>query len=182
MDRMKNIAVVFLVWVLASACAGSMNKSKTKMSGGKIDSYSEDLSVFRPKFDKPAEAAPEEKKSGGVIPSAEKAPLSNNAEVEAVMKRVAEKNKALTEAQGYRIQLWAGNNRSDFESAKGYILQFFPELEVYESYSQPTYRIKTGDFVSRLEAEKYLSSLKPRFGSARIIGDKINLKRSIDSK
>jgi hypothetical protein len=179
---MKNLFVIFLVWVVASGCANTFNKKKTKIVDGKISSYNEDLSVFRPKFDKQEEAAEQKQEQATEVSDPGKDPKSVNNEVNAILDRVAERNKNASEAQGYRIQLWAGNSKAEFEGAKGYILQFFPELEIYASYSQPTYRIKVGDFLSKMSTEKYFSSIKSRFSSARIIADKIDLKKSLDLK
>ena len=50
----------------------------------------------------------------------------------------------------------------------------FPEIPVYLSYEQPYYRLRVGDFRNRVEAEKYLRLIKPRFGLAFVTAEEIN--------
>ena len=95
---------------------------------------------------------------------------------------IKETNKKLAEGKGFRIQVFSGNNKADFESAKSYLYRNFSELELYESYSQPTYKIKVGDFISVDEASRYQSDLKTKFSTVRIISDKINVKKALEIK
>lgn len=62
------------------------------------------------------------------------------------------------------------------EEAKIYLFQNYPELNTYLSYSQPSYKLKVGDFISRLEAEKYYQNIKDRYSLAMIVNDKIEIK------
>lgn len=56
--------------------------------------------------------------------------------------------------------------------------EFFPEgLPVYNVYSQPYYRIRVGDFLSRKEAEALHSVLVPHFTDAFIVPDTIIITR-----
>lgn len=50
----------------------------------------------------------------------------------------------------------------------------FPEIPVYLSYEQPYYRLRVGDFRNRVEAEKYLRLIKPKFGLAFVTAEEIN--------
>jgi hypothetical protein len=95
---------------------------------------------------------------------------------------IKETNKKLAEGKGYRIQVFSGNNKMDFEAAKSYLYRNFSELELYESYSQPTYRIKVGDFISLDEANRYSAEIKNKFNTVRIISDKINVKKALEIK
>ncbi len=67
------------------------------------------------------------------------------------------------------------------EEAKIFLFQNYPELNTYLSYSQPSYKLKVGDFTSKLEAEKYYQHIKERYSLAMIINDKIEIK-SLQSK
>ena len=50
----------------------------------------------------------------------------------------------------------------------------FPELPVYLTYEQPYYRLRVGDFRNRVEAEKYVRLIKPKFNLAFVTADIIN--------
>ncbi|MBK9508711.1 MAG: SPOR domain-containing protein [Cytophagaceae bacterium] len=105
-----------------------------------------------------------------------------NAEAEKVLNEIIENNKKNISGRGFRIQVFSGNNKEDFENAKSFLLRNFEELEIYESYSQPTYLIKVGDFIQYSDAERFQKDLKGRFNTTRIVGDKINLKKALNIK
>jgi SPOR domain len=46
-------------------------------------------------------------------------------------------------------------------------------------YNQPTYRVRIGDFMTRLEAERYLQQVRHQYESAVILPEKIDLKKSL---
>lgn len=166
--------------ILFTACGKNTSGSK---SSAAIANYSEDLTEVRPKFEYSQEESPVEEEKPVKVKNNDKPatePQNDNAQISKVLNRIAMANEQITDAQGYRISIFSGNSRSDFEAAKSYILQYFPELQIYESYSQPTYKIKVGDFMKRIDAEKYYSSLNGRFNSSRIIRDKIAVQKSFE--
>ena len=78
---------------------------------------------------------------------------------------------------GFRIQIFMeiGNDAVDHaESMKYSFMRAFPEIPVYLSYEQPYYRLRVGDFRNRVEAEKYLRLIKPKFGLAFVTAEEIN--------
>jgi SPOR domain len=148
----------------------------------KIDTYSEDLSVFLPEYKTekiPDRPVIDEKTN---IPSSSVEIKSQNEEVEKILVKLAEYNKKIANGNGYRIQVYTGNNKQDFENAKNFIYQNFSDYEVYETYSQPTYRLKMGDFINAKEAENILNEVKNRYESARLITEKINIKKAVENK
>lgn len=180
----KYLFFVSFLWIL-SACMSKLSPSKESKNVEKITEYSEDLSVFRPKYETNETVkvekvdSPKSTNTQGNAPSTLK---NENEAVEAVLTHIKETNKKLTDGKGYRIQVFSGNNKMDFEAAKSYLYRNFSELELYESYSQPTYRIKVGDFISIDEANRYSADLKNKFSTVRIISDKINVKKALEIK
>ena len=78
---------------------------------------------------------------------------------------------------GFRIQIFMeiGNDAvAHAESMKYSFTRAFPEIPVYLSYEQPYYRLRVGDFRNRIEAEKYLRLIKPKFGLAFVTAEEIN--------
>lgn len=180
---MKFLYYLVLVNVLGVVFSSCSKKTSGSKSNADLANYSEDLSVVRPKFDyivsePELESTKPEKIKNNAQPAAE--PLNDNLNILKVVDRIANANEQITDAQGYRISIFSSNSRAEFEASKGYMLQYFPELQIYESYSQPTYKIKVGDFMKRIDAEKYYSALNGRFNSARIIRDKIAVQRSFE--
>ena len=78
---------------------------------------------------------------------------------------------------GYRVQIFMeiGNDAiSHAEAMKHSFMKAFPELPVYLTYEQPYYRLRVGDFRNRVEAEKYMRLIKPKFNLAFVTADIIN--------
>lgn len=83
---------------------------------------------------------------------------------------------------GYRIQIYVGNERRAADQAKVYTYQNYPELNPYLSFKQPTYRLKVGDFMRRMDGERYLSMLRQQFSSAILLPDRVEIRKGIAIK
>jgi len=83
-------------------------------------------------------------------------------------------NKAIP---GYRIQIFfdSGLNSSiRAAEARDAFLLLFPEIPAYVSWKAPNYRVRVGDFRSRLEAERTLQLILADYPNAWVIKDEIN--------
>jgi hypothetical protein len=157
--------------------------SKTTLSSSRSD-YREDLAGVRPRYEysEPAlERKPEAKRDpvGSVSKTAPDKPLYINKRLDEVLDTVYKQNKAIRYMSGFRIQIYVGNVRQEADNAKSFVYQAFPDLNPYMSYSQPTYRVKAGDFMYRSDAELYLDQIKERYSSAVILADRIEIKKSL---
>jgi predicted nucleic-acid-binding protein len=81
-------------------------------------------------------------------------------------------NKTIT---GYRIQIFSGNDRNNANAIKTKFLKIYPEQTAYLAYQQPYFKIRIGDFRTRLEAKLFYDKIKDEFGDCIIVNDKINL-------
>lgn len=178
-----NILLIVLSLALGS-CINSALPTKKPKPEAKIEEYSEDLSVFLPiyeeKISKETPTTDNTKNTTAIKPT--ESIVNQNVEVDAILEKYKELNKRMADGNGYRIQVFIGNRKADFESAKSFLFRNYAEHEVYESYSQPTYKLKMGDFMSYIEAETTLSDIKSRYSSARIVSEKINIKNAINNK
>jgi hypothetical protein len=87
------------------------------------------------------------------------------------------KNKISRTISGYRIQLFSCNERINANNIKTKFLRLFPEQSAYLSYQQPYFKIRVGDFRTRLEAKFFYNKIKDEFSESIIIQDKINLPK-----
>lgn len=174
---------LFILVILSAASCARRTTPSGSGSSGKIANYSEDISHLLPKYDdlNPSGKATDSKENNAAE-AVNTAFSDDNEKVNAALDKIIEHNKTYNNGQGFRIQVFSGNSRADFENAKSYLLRNFPQLEIYESYSQPTYRIRVGDFLYYQDAEKYSSPLRQRFGTTRIVSEKINIKKALNSK
>jgi len=78
-----------------------------------------------------------------------------------------------TRARGYRIQVyWGGSSRADQTSAQRAgtrVTTVFPELRAYTTFESPNWHCRVGDFVTREEANEYLSKMRESRLSANAI-------------
>lgn len=79
--------------------------------------------------------------------------------------------------EGYRIQIHFSGEREKAKLVKTKFLQQFPDVAAYEIYQQPNFKVRVGDFRSRLEAQKFMNELNSLFPSAFIVSDDIHLPR-----
>jgi len=80
---------------------------------------------------------------------------------------------------GYRVQIYSGSNRTAAFNAQSKFNQMYPEMRTYISYREPNFKIKAGDFRSRLEAERMKEQLRPWFSAMFIIPEKINPPKTV---
>ena len=96
-------------------------------------------------------------------------------EIKSLMDKHIEINEANETIDGFRIQIHFGGEREKAKSIKTNFLQHFPEIPAYELYQQPNFKIRVGDYRTRLEAQKAMVQITPYFASAFIVVDEINL-------
>ena len=77
---------------------------------------------------------------------------------------------------GFRVQIFmeVGNDAIEHaETVKKEFKYAFPGIPVYLSYGQPYYRLRVGDFRTRVEAEKCLRKIRGRYTNAFVTADDI---------
>lgn len=177
--------VVLCVCLSIAIGACSRSATPTKNTNVGIGNYEENLSDVRVTYEPkpvattPAEKVPIKEKTGGVIIQI---PQQVNSQVDIALDSIAVRNKNVRYSSGYRIQVYVGNDRREVDEAKVFIYQNFPELNTYLTFSQPTYKLKAGDFTSRLDAERYYSSIKQRYSMAMMVSERIDIKKSMQTK
>ena len=82
-------------------------------------------------------------------------------------------------SNGYRVQIFTGSNRKEAYNAQAKFQQQYPDTRTYITYREPNFKVRAGDFRTRLEAEKMMEELKKWFTGMFIISEKINLKIDI---
>jgi hypothetical protein len=93
--------------------------------------------------------------------------------VTTLLNRYLEENRTKQKMDGYRVQLHFGNDRDKAREVKSKFLNSYQTVQAYESYQQPNFRIRVGDFRTRIEALKCLKEIKSEFPSAFVVTDEI---------
>lgn len=173
----RYFVLVTATAALLMGCASSKPISTYK-AVDPYSNYDEDLSVVRPRYKEvPAPEAVAKKPEVKRVLSDQ--PLHINRQLDAAVDTIAARNRAIRFATGYRIQIYVGNIRKEADDARLFSYQTFPELNPYLVYNQPTYRVRIGDFMTRLDAERYLQQIRQQYEAAVILPEKIDLKKSL---
>lgn len=81
---------------------------------------------------------------------------------------------AFISSNGFRVQFFSGSNRADAYNAQARFNRKYPDLRTYIVYLEPNFKVRAGDFRTRMEANKLLEALRPMFTGLFIISEKIN--------
>jgi hypothetical protein len=79
--------------------------------------------------------------------------------------------------EGFRVQIFydSGNNSKNRAFAKkGQFLAQYPEVGAYLSFQTPNYKVRVGDFRTRMDAEGFKVKISGTFTDAFVVKDEIN--------
>jgi hypothetical protein len=78
--------------------------------------------------------------------------------------------------KGYRVQIYSGSNRIDANKIKSDFLETYMGEKIYFEYKQPYYKVRVGDYRTKVEAQKMYQMLllDIRFKGVLIVPDDIN--------
>ena len=101
--------------------------------------------------------------------------------VDLLVKKHIRINQALNTMDGFRIQVFSdsGNNsKTKAQSVHDEFVARYPNLSVYLTFKSPNYKVRIGDFRTKLDAQRFLIELTADYPNAFIIADQINLPRT----
>lgn len=76
---------------------------------------------------------------------------------------------------GYRLLIYFNQDKSLSQQQKAHFISLYPEHRAYIDYLAPNYRVRVGNFRTKLEAEALKAELLAIFPTAIVIKDKIQL-------
>ena len=110
------------------------------------------------------------------IPVSDKISVSSSVDIAKLIDFHKQKNENTDEVKGYRIQITSNNDRSKIYALRSEVYSKFSDIKNYLEYDQPYYRLRIGDFKTRLEARSYLEKVIQHFPSAFIVSDDIKAR------
>jgi hypothetical protein len=159
-------------------CAGAMlNCCSAQLSNKKSDkSHSENLSIYRPKLSADS-AAKDASLTTSVksIPEVTTPTLNVNKKVDAVLDSIDKFNELRKFVDGYTIQIYSGTNREDAMNAKKKMSDA-QDFTAVMQYNQPKFRVTTGSYFTRLEAQKDFMRIKRLFPNSILVPEKVPIK------
>jgi hypothetical protein len=99
--------------------------------------------------------------------------------IEDLGKKFVEKNEKESDYYGYRIQIVSISGAMSEErvkEAEKAFLDIYPEVYTYRVFESPNFKLRVGDFESRVTAEKFYLEIREDFPNAFVVKDKISIK------
>lgn len=171
---MRALPMMILAALSVFGCATVRTSSGTSGGAGK---YSEDLSVWRPNAETTVDSATaavepvRTKKDQYVAPR-----FAVTRQVDTILDSIYDRNLSRGVIDGYTIQVYSGTKREEALIIKKKLNQSLPELESDVQYKQPNFRVRTGKYLTRLEAQQDYLDVKSYFPNAIVIPDKIPIE------
>ena len=92
--------------------------------------------------------------------------ITGDVNVSELVKKHVEFNERKQTVPGYRVQIAAlsgPNSRNQAFELKNRFKEEYPEVEVYIIFTEPNFRIKAGDFTSKLDAFVFMQRIKDKY-------------------
>lgn len=85
--------------------------------------------------------------------------------------------KAAYKLYGYRIQLASESSSAPARKIRAAFIQKHKEVPAYEIYQQPYFKVRVGDFKTKLEAIKFQKEISSDYPNCYIVKDEIEFKK-----
>lgn len=96
--------------------------------------------------------------------------------VDELIQKYIKVNEVANTIPGFRINIFfqSGNNsKTNANQAKAAFIAKYPDIEAYVVFDEPNYKVKVGDFRTRMEARGFVEKIKADFPDAFVIKDNI---------
>jgi hypothetical protein len=168
---MIHLSIYQALFVFALLACSAPRQVSTTLPDGV---YYEDLSSTRPPVVMPAVDTSRSNPQNARDPHAYvEARHTVNAQVDAVLDSIDRINLSRKFIDGFTIQVYSGTKKEDALAARKDLTTYLPDLESEVQYLQPNFRVKTGAYYSRLEAQRDYQLVKKHFAQAIIVPDRI---------
>lgn len=97
--------------------------------------------------------------------------------IDRLVKEYQEIASQIHNLEGYRIQIFfdSGNlSKRNASKAREDFIQQFPDVEAYITFREPYYRVRIGDFRTKLEADGFRKRMLHQYPHAFTVNDQIS--------
>ncbi len=97
--------------------------------------------------------------------------------IDTLVSRYVEINDIHPAIKGWRIEIFfeSGNlSKKKAMEAKSKFVEQFTDVPSYLTFQRPYYKVRVGDFRTKMEAEKFLHDIESNYPQAFIVKDEIN--------
>jgi hypothetical protein len=164
---------LLLVSVICLTMVSAIAQRKKGREDEPVKEFKEDLHSYRPKYEIVEEKKViETKTTEAVVPKND-----INKFLKDKLDSVYFYNKIICCADGYRVLIYVGNSSEEARTKRTDAYAVLPDEKSYTDYRQPSFKVKVGDYVDKLEAYFAYAKLAVIFPNAIVIPDKVNIDR-----
>lgn len=102
--------------------------------------------------------------------------IKQSPEVMDMLEAAAKINGYVDDEPGYRIQINSNKNKALIFKEKTALYKKYSDIDIYVVYEQPYYKLRIGDYKTRLEATAALMEIVEDYQYAFIVNDRIQLQ------
>jgi ribosomal protein L19 len=169
MNKMKNIAPFVLIVIILSYSCAPRPASRT----GKKADFEENLAAHRPKYEPtitPFQQLPSSDISRNKEYPEPRQDLTS--QINTLLDTIAERNHKINYVQGYTIVI-RGGQLEEASTIRQRVMNLFPETSPELAFDRPIYKVKVGQFYSKIEANKLYSMIKKEFPNRVILAPEV---------
>jgi hypothetical protein len=85
-------------------------------------------------------------------------------------------NKSNDLTDGYRIQVYFSNDRQEAYNNKSKLYKEMPDDKCYVEYEEPYYKLRIGDYATRMEAYDKLREVITKYPGAFVVKAKVRIR------
>lgn len=165
-------------WLILAVLGVSLMACKTEQVVSNLN-YSENLVKYRLRYaDTVLQMVEVKQTTDKTIPVADLAnskDVSQTAEIWALLEKIAETNKKVKATVGYRVQIYSASDRIEAYATIEKARKILPDEKIELEYQAPSYKVKIGHYLSRIEAYRAYNLVHEAFPEAVILNDKVNI-------
>jgi hypothetical protein len=95
--------------------------------------------------------------------------------LDAVLDSIDRLNLSRRSIEGYTIQVYSGTNKDDALNVKKQLTQSVSGISSEVQYEQPNFKVRSGKYYTRLEAQKDFDQIKKFFPAAIVVPGQISI-------
>jgi hypothetical protein len=161
--RILLMSIFGAALLFASACS-----PKATPRASKKPVIEDDLSVYRPKYEVTITAPQNLTFDATKSKAAEEPKFDLTAQINALLDTVAERNHRINYVQGYTV-LIRGGQLEEARNIRQRVMNLLPNSNPELTFDRPIYKVKVGQFFSKIEANKLYSMIKEEFPNRVIL-------------
>lgn len=109
-----------------------------------------------------------------------KVEIVQDPKVDILVKKHIQINQKQEGIEGFRVQIFNDSGNNSKNQAQAIQVDFktkYPDIEAYLTYKSPNYRVRVGDFRTRLDAQHFLNEISTDYPNAFITDEQIQLPK-----